>query len=117
MTTTATYYTTYDDLQPYFADLSTLPRLSAQEEAAPLCRLRLAGTAFPRTGPRGQASPDRGVPGPCRSAGQRAAAPLPSLLPGRPDPGGQSRLAAGGGGLRFYRSAGQLLCLCHRLEF
>ena len=37
-----TNYTTYDDLQPYFADLSTLPRLSAQEEEALLCRLRLA---------------------------------------------------------------------------
>ena len=42
MTTTTAYYTTYDDLQPYFADLSTLPGLSAQEEEALLCRLRLA---------------------------------------------------------------------------
>ena len=37
-----TNYTTYDDLQLYFADLSTLPRLSAQEEEALLYRLRLA---------------------------------------------------------------------------
>ena len=42
MSTTTTYYATYDDLQPYFADLSTLPSLSAQEEAMLLCRLRLA---------------------------------------------------------------------------
>jgi RNA polymerase sigma factor (sigma-70 family) len=42
MTTTVTYYTTYGDLQPYFADLSTLPRLSTQEEAALLSLLRLA---------------------------------------------------------------------------
>jgi RNA polymerase sigma factor (sigma-70 family) len=48
-TTTATYYTTYDDLQRYFADLSALPRLSAQEEAALLSRLRLAtqGLLYP----------------------------------------------------------------------
>src|SRR5260370_9000611 len=32
----------YEDLSPYFADLSTLPRLSAQEEEILLFRLRLA---------------------------------------------------------------------------
>jgi RNA polymerase sigma factor (sigma-70 family) len=32
----------YEDLSPYFADLSTLPRLSAQEEAVLLSCLRLA---------------------------------------------------------------------------
>jgi RNA polymerase primary sigma factor len=35
-------YATHDDLHSYFADLSALPRLSFQEEAALLCRLRLA---------------------------------------------------------------------------
>jgi hypothetical protein len=34
--------TAYNELQSYFADLSILPRLSAQEEETLLCRLRLA---------------------------------------------------------------------------
>jgi len=42
MSTIATFSATYDDLQPYFADLRTLPRLSFEEEVALLSQLRLA---------------------------------------------------------------------------
>lgn len=42
MSTTTASFTTSNELQPYFADLSTLPRLSVQEEETLLCRLRLA---------------------------------------------------------------------------
>lgn len=42
MSTTTASFTTYNELQPYFADLGTLPRLSVQEEETLLCRLRLA---------------------------------------------------------------------------
>lgn len=42
MSTTTVSFTTYDELQSYFADLSILPRLSAQQEETLPCRLRLA---------------------------------------------------------------------------
>jgi RNA polymerase sigma factor (sigma-70 family) len=58
MSTSLTNYSTYDDLQLYFADLSSLSRLSTQEEEALLFRLRLAQ--------QGQLSPEQ-----ARAAKQR----------------------------------------------
>jgi RNA polymerase sigma-E/F/G factor len=58
MSTSFTNYSTHDDLQSYFADLSSLSRLLAQEEAALHSRLRLAR--------QGQLSPEQ-----ARAAKQR----------------------------------------------